>query len=252
MAHARQQPATEAGEPAGSRTSNGRRIHGLDPEQRRARRRTLLLQAAFELIACDGYANTSIEQICQTAYVGNKAFYELFDSKEACYLALLQQISADIEQRVLAVVAAGTELGEDQTVAAVVATLAHALVDDPRVAAVTFGEASGISPTVERQRRSNRRWAAQFLETLWRRHQVVPGTGSVPGHIDYHALAVSTIGGLFETIADWLHTGESENDGPANSIDTLIADLTNFTTVVRAGIDAQRAGRSMGQAGFAG
>jgi len=47
------------------------------------------LTAAFELFARDGYVNTSIEQICQTAYVGNKAFYELFDSKEDCYLALM-------------------------------------------------------------------------------------------------------------------------------------------------------------------
>lgn len=70
----------------------GRRIRGLDAEQRRAQRRDQLLTAAFDLFAQDGYVNTSIEQICQTAYVGNKAFYELFDSKEDCFLALLNQI----------------------------------------------------------------------------------------------------------------------------------------------------------------
>ena len=64
-----------------------RTIRGMDAEQRRAQRREQLLAAAFELFARDGYANTSIEQICQTAYVGNKAFYDLFDSKEDCYIA---------------------------------------------------------------------------------------------------------------------------------------------------------------------
>lgn len=39
----------------------GRRIRGLDAEQRRAQRRAQLLTAAFDLFARDGYVNTSIE-----------------------------------------------------------------------------------------------------------------------------------------------------------------------------------------------
>lgn len=211
--------------PTGSR---GRRIQGLDADQRRARRREQLLDAAFELIARDGYASTSIEQIAQTAYVGNKAFYEQFESKEACYLALLQSISERIQRRVLAAFE-DVEPGGDVP-AAVIAALAHALVDDPRVAAVTFGEASGISPKVEAQRRANRRWAAQFLESLWRREGIVDEGIA----LDTHALAVSTIGGLFDTIADWLHHADRENP----DIDLLITHLTTFARVVHAGIAA--------------
>jgi Bacterial regulatory proteins, tetR family len=62
-----------------------RTIRGLDADQRRAQRREQLLAAAFELFARDGYAKASIEEICQTAYVGNKAFYDLFDSKIAMW-----------------------------------------------------------------------------------------------------------------------------------------------------------------------
>lgn len=88
------------------RSSRGQRtICGLDAEQRRAHRREQLLTAAFELIARDGYPNTSIEQICQAAYVGNKAFYEVFDSKEDCYLALLTQIAERIEEQAVAALA---------------------------------------------------------------------------------------------------------------------------------------------------
>jgi DNA-binding transcriptional regulator YbjK len=47
-----------------------RTIRGPDTDQRREQ----LLAAAFELFARDGYANASIEEICQTAYVGNKVF----------------------------------------------------------------------------------------------------------------------------------------------------------------------------------
>ncbi|MFF0543680.1 TetR/AcrR family transcriptional regulator [Nocardia thailandica] len=206
----------------------GRRIQGLDAEERRARRRAQLLDAAFELIARDGFAGTSIEQIAQTAYVGNKAFYEQFASKEDCYLALLQLISERIQDHVAGALA---EVGPgDDAPAAVIAAFAHALVDDPRVAAVTFGEASGISPRVEAQRRANRRWAAEFLENLWRREGIVAGD---PG-FDTRALAVSTVGGLFDTVADWLHhTPAREED-----IDSLVTDLTTFARVVHAGIAA--------------
>lgn len=212
-----------------------RRIQGLDAEQRRARRREQILAAAFELIAAEGYVNTAIEQICQTAFVGNKAFYELFDSKEDCYLALLQQQSERAQDMVAAALADSS--GDRRAVvAAVIGAFAHSMVDDPRVAKVTFGEASGISAKVEQQRRVNRRWAAQFLETLWREYGFVPPEGI---GIDLHALAVATIGGLFETVSDWLHT----DAGAAGDIDVLIRDLTAFADTVHLGLSATRSGR---------
>nr|WP_280234912.1 TetR/AcrR family transcriptional regulator [Nocardia cyriacigeorgica] len=218
--------ATEDVDSARTIGARGRRIQGLDADQRRARRREQLLDAAFELIARDGYAGTSIEQIAQTAYVGNKAFYEQFENKEACYLALLQSISERIQRQVLAALEEVDEGGDAPMV--VIAAFAHALVDDPRVAAVTFGEASGISPKVEAQRRANRRWAAQFLESLWRREGIVAESTT----LDTRALAVSTIGGLFDTVADWLHHADTAD------IDSLISDLAMFARVVHAGIAA--------------
>jgi AcrR family transcriptional regulator len=222
------QPASASATPPGTR-----RIRGLDAEQRRAQRREQLLTAAFELFARDGYPNTSIEQICQTAYVGNKAFYELFDSREDCYIALLRQTSERIEQQVAqAMQQTADDEGEEETVRRLLAVFAHALVDDPRVAVVTFGTAAGISPRVELQRRENRRWGASFIETFWRRNQTARD-GTRGDDIDYHALAVATVGGLFEAVTDWLH--EPEPPRP-RTIDSLISDLTTFMTVVEAGI----------------
>jgi len=210
---------------------SSRVIRGLDAAQRRAHRREQLLTAAFELIARDGYANTSIEQICQTAYVGNKAFYEVFDSKEDCYLALLTQIAERIETR--AVEALSQAPGNaDEAVHRLLSVFAHALVDDPRVAVVAFGECAGISPRVERQRRENRRWTAGFIEEFWRREFNCVSTDSV----DYHALAVSVVGGLFESVADWLHQRETGDGAP--DVDDLIGNMAGFMSVVRAGIAA--------------
>jgi len=220
---------------ARSATSRGpRTIRGLDAEQRRIHRREQLLASAFELIARDGYANTSIEQICQNAFVGNKAFYETFESKEDCYIELLRQIAERIERRVVEILE-DTAADNDEMVERLLSAFAHALVDDPRIAVVAFGECAGISPRVERQRRENRRWTATFVEELWRRREFPEIADNAM--LDFHALAVLTVGGLFEAVADWLHDYEPDAESRP-SIDTLIGNLTSFMAVVRAGITA--------------
>lgn len=202
-----------------------------------------MLDAALELFAADGYLNTSIEQICQTAYVGTKSFYELFDGREACYVALLRRIT----ERIMAtMVDALGELAEDERAVAdedgaeeagmrsLIGAFAHALIDDPRIAKVTFGGASAISAAVERQRRVNRRQAASFLESVWR-HYGDP-TGQRRGAVDPHRMAIGAIGGLFDLVADWLLDAD-----PANTADVeaLITDLTDFHRVIRAGITSR-------------
>jgi AcrR family transcriptional regulator len=216
-----------------------RTIRGLDAEQRRAQRREQLLAAALDLIARHGYANTSIEQICQTAYVGNKAFYELFDSKEDCYLALLREINDQVHRKVAKVLEQSPD-DPHETERRALSVFAHALVDDPRIAMVTFGQAAGVSPNVERQRRANRRQAATLIESFWRQHEFIDAAsddGDGDG-IDLRALSIATVGGLFDTVADWLQ----DNDPPQPpTIAALITDLTAFVAVVRAGMAAHHA-----------
>ncbi|RDI59706.1 TetR/AcrR family transcriptional regulator [Nocardia pseudobrasiliensis] len=206
-----------------------RRIRGLDAEERSAQRRRQLLDAATELFARQGFSGTSIEQICQQAYVGTKGFYDHFDSKEACYVALLEQITAQFQQRVLAVAVESAGLEWQPRVAAVIAAFVHALADDPRLAKVTFGEAGGISPAVERQRRSNRRWSAAFLDQQWE------GAPDPDAEIQRRrlALALATIGGMFELVTDWLH--HHDDGGSPDAVETLAGDLTHYFGMLDAG-----------------
>ncbi|MGW4530737.1 TetR/AcrR family transcriptional regulator [Nocardia sp. NPDC004340] len=208
-----------------------RRIRGLDAGERSAQRRRQLLTAATELFARQSYSGTSIEQICQHAFVGTKGFYDHFDSKEACYTALLEQITTGIQQRVaeVAVETAGADWPARR--AAVLAAFVHAIADDPRLAKVTFGEAGGISPAVEAMRRANRRWSAEFLKYQW----LQADPREEPRLL---ALALATIGGMFELVADWLH--HHDDGGAPESVDTLISDLENFVAVVDAGRAARR------------
>jgi AcrR family transcriptional regulator len=206
----------------------GRRIRGLDAAERRDERRRLLLDAALELFAAHSYQGTSIEQICQAAYVGTKSFYELFESREACYLALLQRITDGISARVSEVLADAPD-DEAEATRLLVSAFAHALVDDPRRAKVTFGEAAGISPAVERQRRTNRRWAAGFVESVWDRYGATPRGGRV----DSHRVAIGVVGGMFDLVADWLLDADP---GDTGDVEQLVADLEAFYGVVRDGL----------------
>jgi AcrR family transcriptional regulator len=215
----------------------GRVIRGLTAEQRKAERREQLLDAALDLIAAHGYLGTSIEQICSTAYVGTKSFYEVFDNREDCYVALLQRTSERLMADMMAV-AARAEGNERQAVPGIVAAFAHALLDDPRVAKVTFGQAGGISKTVERQRRTNRRWAAGFLEQIWERYDKAPDSAEALDLDETdlrtrHAIAIGLVGGLFDLIADWLLDADPF---VPDQVESLIEDLTSFYITVRRGL----------------
>jgi AcrR family transcriptional regulator len=206
-----------------------RTIRGLDADQRRAERREQLLDAALKLFAAEGYLGTSIEQICSTAFIGTKSFYELFASREECYLALLQRTSERLEERVAGAAAQATG-NERQEAPRLLATFVHALVDDPRITKVTFGMASGISAAVERQRRTNRRWAAGFLVQLWDRYD---GPQPEEQRTVRHSVAIGLVGGMFDLISDWLLEA---NLSDQDQIEALVDDLTTFYITVRRGL----------------
>lgn len=206
-----------------------RTIRGLDAGQRRAERREQLLDAALKLFAANGYLGTSIEQICSTAYIGTKSFYELFAGREECYLALLQRTSERLEQRMAGAAAQATG-NERQEAPQLLAVFVHALVDDPRITKVTFGMASGISEAVERQRRTNRRWAAGFLVQLWDKYD---GAQHTEQHAVRYGVAIGLVGGLFDLISDWLLDADL---GDRHQVEALIDDLTTFYITVRRGL----------------
>lgn len=210
--------------------SPGRRIKGLDAEQRRAQRRQQLLDAALDLFAANGYAGTSIEQICQRAYVGTKGFYELFESKEACYGELLTALTGRIKE---ATAQAWGSVPDDERGATehLVRALAHAIIDDSRVALVTFGYARGISQEIETIRRANRRYAAQDIVALWQRFGAEHG--GLAGGVDPFPVALGLVGALFELIADWIVDADPRSEAER---ERLIEQMTTFAAVVRRGI----------------
>jgi AcrR family transcriptional regulator len=205
-----------------------RRIRGLDAEQRRQQRRDALLTAGLDLFASQGFINTTIEQLCQHAYVGTKAFYETFASREDLYAALLGGISNRVLGDIAQLAADHPDLDEDVLLPLLLSAFAHAFVDDVRYAKVTFGEGSAITPEAERQRRGNRRAAASFVESLWQRYAPAPVEAG-------HGIAIGVIGGLFDIVADWVLDLEAPEPA-AEEIDLLVSRLLTFYRAVRHGM----------------
>lgn len=56
--------------------------------------RTRLLEALLESIIEDGYQNTTVADIVRRAKTSRRTFYEYFDSREQCFVALLSSVTA--------------------------------------------------------------------------------------------------------------------------------------------------------------
>jgi AcrR family transcriptional regulator len=212
------------GTPGSTRPRRKRRILGLDDEQRQTERRRLLLDAALELFGTRGYANTSIELLCQTAAIGTNSFYELYPNKEAVMVGLYDRIGDRLRQALTDEYA--THRNDPDPIRPLVSAFVHAAVDDPRVARVAFIESAGISPTVEDHRRRSRNAFFEGLQAIGagirqaqRRasdDQVRDRSGPSP-----RRNAVAIVGAIVEMTLDWLL-----NDDP-DPIEKLIDDIAH-------------------------
>ncbi|MEU0493870.1 helix-turn-helix domain-containing protein [Mycobacterium sp. NPDC006124] len=61
--------------------------HGLTPEEVAADQRRRIFAAMAEVMAANGYANTTVSDIVTRARVSRPTFYQFFDDKRDCFLA---------------------------------------------------------------------------------------------------------------------------------------------------------------------
>lgn len=184
----------------------------------------MLLDAALELFGTRGFETTTIEQICQTAFVSTKSFYEAFSSKEDCYLALYERTAEEFRS-----IISVAEHVDHADAAAEAEFLIESYVDmvlaDKRKAAVTFGGPRAVSEAVSEAKRVNRMWTADFIETVWERQ----GHTKPPRRV-----SVAVVAGIFEVVIEYLLDEEAAPELRRSVID----DLITYYTAVREGLDA--------------
>jgi AcrR family transcriptional regulator len=113
-------------------SSHGERPYrGINADQRRAARRSALIEAGLDIIGEKGWPGLSLKGVCERAGLTERYFYESFSGLDAFRTALFDQVG---DETAAAIVNAIDSSGTDQraTVEAIVNAVWQLLLEDPR------------------------------------------------------------------------------------------------------------------------
>ena len=216
---------------------------GVSAADRRAERRTLLLDAAFELLGTEGWPGTTVRAVCQAARLNPRYFYESFDDLDALVVAVYDRLVGELGEEVMAAV---QEAGDDtraQTRAAV-DRIVRFVDEDRRRARVLYVEALGNEALNRRRVETGHALVAAVEQYTVERHGP-PRPGEHIGRIG----AAILVGGTSELVVAWL-------DGRiAVDRDQLVDDATALFLAIgeaAAAVASQRSGGGGGSTGRSG
>lgn len=140
--------------------------HGLPRDDVVRSQRSRLVRALAETMAERGYARTSVADILRAARVSRETFYELFSSKEDCFMSAFEDAYAAI----LEAVAAGSRQSGGPAIerfSRLLDDYLGALAADPASARVFLIEVYAAGPTaIERRLELQRRLADAIAEAF--------------------------------------------------------------------------------------
>jgi len=169
---------------------------GVPADQRRAGRRELLLDAAFELLGTEGWSATTVRAVCTQAQLNFRYFYESFADLDELLVALYDRLVAELGEQVLAAMDAAGDEPAARLRAAIDRILAY-VADDTRRGRILYVEALGSEP-LNRRRLDTAHAVVAAVEEQGTR---VRGAGDAGvGRI----AAAILVGGLSELVVAWL------------------------------------------------
>ena len=199
---------------------NPTRWVGLPAADRRLERRTLLLDAAFELLGTEGWAGTTVRAVCHAARLNPRYFYESFEDMDALLVAVYDRL---VEQLGEAIVAAASSAGPQPRaqVRATLDSLVRFVDEDRRRGRVLYVEALG-NESLNRRRIETAHELVALVELAGvERHGAAPA-GEQIGRVT----AAILVGGAGELVVAWL-------DGRIDvSRDQLVDDATELFMAV--------------------
>lgn len=180
--------------------TTSRSYGGVPIEQRKARRRVALLDAAQEIIGTSGFAKLTVSGLCTQARLSERYYYESFSDLDAVFSELFDRIVDEIGQAVVtAFVTTPTDI-RAKTRAAIAAAI-DLIADDPRKARIVTVEAQ-LNPALLRRRAEVMRSFAGIMMAVCAGEvgaEVVENAGDQAEFAATHLL-----GGLWETTNSWL------------------------------------------------
>jgi AcrR family transcriptional regulator len=170
---------------------------GVSAEERRARRRAALIDAALDLFAASGAGAVTKRAVCARARLNDRYFYEHFADSDALLEALAQEFTA---QALDTVVPAALESGPGvrAQVHAAVSAAIDFITADPRHASLLLS--SHTSDVLQRARLASTHQVATVMAAMSR--ELLPD--SVPSPEDTELAAFTLVSGTMELVAAWL------------------------------------------------
>ena len=190
-------------------SKTGRRYSGLDADQRTRQRRDAILAAALELFGTNGYAATSVKQICREAALTERYFYESFTDRHACLVALYSDLAQEMSTATTTAIADATAgVGAapvDEITSRALGAFVEFLTADPRRARVVLIQVVGVSPDLEQLRHEVLREFAELTTAVW----LAPTSRDTPTDAQ-RLTAVGLVGAVNHLLVNWLMTGQRD------------------------------------------
>lgn len=208
--------------------AGGERVFkGRTAQERRDERRARLHEAALEIIGTRGWPEATMTEICRTARLTERYFYESYRSREELYVALVDGLGRELREAVLTAVATAPAGDAPARIRAGARALVDLLVGDPRKGRAALLEGIG-TPALERRRREI---IGGFVELLDQERATF--FGDAPMDPTRRALSSTAIAGALTAIV------ARRLDGTLTVTDDELVDyLTELGIVL--GLPAQR------------
>ncbi len=183
----------------------------------------------MRVVAAKGYAATTVSDLTGEAGISRTTFYELYDDKEACFLAAYDNAVDALVRRISSAYEA-EERWPDRARAGL-ATLLEALAADPAQARLALVDVASAGPAAQRRLRAAVQRLTPFFDEG---RDFAPGGRNLPANAS--RMAAGAVVGL---ISDELVAGR------ADELPGLLSDLLFATLVAYIGPDA--AAREVGE-----
>lgn len=162
----------------------------MPPERVREVQRDRMLKAMTEVVARDGYADTTVRKLLAQAKLSRRTYYDLWEDKEDCYLDAYGEIAEELRARATA----GVERGDtprDRVRLAVEALAAFCIAEpDAACACIVEGLAAGQAARAKR---------AELIEAI--AATIAPALAELrPDGPSPELTARATVGGILELL----------------------------------------------------
>jgi AcrR family transcriptional regulator len=188
--------------PDRSSVPRGRHAPPLAVRQDRQRRR--LDDAAATVFARVGYADATAEAIAREAGMSKATFYEHFDNKESCILALFETATGVLLGALQSAAEREAPRSPEQRYRASISALLEVMAQNPAFTQTLLVEIVAAGPRARERRDA---FAAAFATYIDERNAKDAESGRAPrlaDPLDAHAI----VGATFELAARQLRTGE--------------------------------------------